>query len=81
VILFGDVVALLLQSAAPTHVAAGMVHAPRTCVSACCSQKPSALYSRIKVASELENASGGLGLVTQVVVAGKTGEPHRQWRS
>jgi hypothetical protein len=53
-------------------------------VSGCCSQKPSGLYGRIKVASELENASGGLGLVTQVVVAGKTGEPGRQtfdfWR-
>lgn len=39
----------------------------------CCSHKPSGLYSRIKVASELVNASGGLALVTQVVVASKTG--------
>lgn len=40
---------------------------------AACSHKPSGLYSRIKVVSELVNASGGLGLVTQVVVASKTG--------
>jgi hypothetical protein len=43
------------------------------CVCPCCSHKPSGLYSRIKVASELVNASGGLALVTQVVVASKTG--------
>lgn len=39
-----------------------------------CRHKPSDLYSRIKVASELTTASGGLGLVTQVVVASKTGK-------
>lgn len=56
--------------------------AGRVCVylCLCCSHKPSGLYSRIKVASELVNASGGLALVTQVVVASKTGElqPLRQ---
>jgi len=45
-----------------------------------CRHKPSDLYSRIKVASELTTASGGLGLVTQVVVASKTGkQASLQW--